>query len=81
MADIEYDTPTLRSSLPEVLLRKGIFKLCCKLTGEHPCQSAISKELQSTGLANNRLVESTSRNIQDGELCHNSKRLKVVKLC
>ena len=30
------------SSLPEVFLEKGVLKICSKLTGEHPCQSAIS---------------------------------------
>ena len=28
-----------RSSYPEVFLRKGVLKICSKLTGEHPCQS------------------------------------------
>ena len=36
------------SSRPEVFLRKGVLKICCKFTGEHPCQSAISIELQAT---------------------------------
>ena len=31
-----------RSSRPEVFLRKGVLKICCKFTGEHPCQSAVS---------------------------------------
>ena len=26
-----------RDSLPELFLRKGVLKLCCKFTGEHPC--------------------------------------------
>ena len=26
-----------RSSRPEVLLRKGVLKICSKTTGEHPC--------------------------------------------
>ena len=34
-----------RSSLPEVLLGRGILKTCSKCTGEHPCRSAISKKL------------------------------------
>ena len=36
-----------RSSRPDVLLRKGVQKICSKLTGEHPCRSAISIKLQS----------------------------------
>ena len=32
-----------RSSRPEVLLGKGVLKICSKFTGEHPCQSAISE--------------------------------------
>ena len=31
-----------RSSHPEVFLEKGVLKICSKFTGEHPCQSAIS---------------------------------------
>ena len=31
----------LRNSHPEVLLRKGVQKICSKCTGEHPCQSVI----------------------------------------
>ena len=31
-----------RSSHPELLLRKGVLKICSKFTGEHSCQSAIS---------------------------------------
>ena len=34
-----------RSSHPEVFL--SILKLCSKLTGKHPCRSAISLKLQS----------------------------------
>ena len=30
-----------------MLLGKGILKMCSKLPGERPCQSAISKKLQS----------------------------------
>ena len=33
------------SSYPEVFLRKGVLKICCKFTGEHPCHSAISTNL------------------------------------
>ena len=35
----------LRSSYPEVFLRKGVLKICSKFTGEHPCQSTISMKL------------------------------------
>ena len=38
---------TLRSSHPEVLLRKGVLKICIKFTGEHRCRSAISILLKS----------------------------------
>ena len=34
-----------RSSRPEVLLGKGVLKICSKFTGEHPCRSAISAKL------------------------------------
>ena len=37
----------LRSSPPEVFLRKGVLKICSKFTGEDPCQSVISKKAQS----------------------------------
>ena len=33
---------------PEVLLRKGVLKICSRFTGEHPCWSAISIKLQAT---------------------------------
>ena len=36
-----------RSSRPEVLLRKGVLKICSKFIGEHPCRSAISIKLQN----------------------------------
>ena len=36
-----------RSSRPEVFLRKGVLKICCKFTGEHPCRSVTSMKLQS----------------------------------
>ena len=32
-----------RSSGPEVFLGKGALKISSKLTGEHPCRSAISR--------------------------------------
>ena len=34
-----------RSSRPEVLLGKGVLKICSKFTGEYPCRSAISIKL------------------------------------
>ena len=33
------------SSRPEVLLGKGVLKICSKFAGEHQCQSAISIKL------------------------------------
>ena len=38
---------TIRSSHPEVFLRKCVLKIYSKFTGEHPCRSAISTKLQS----------------------------------
>ena len=37
----------VRSSSPEVFLRKGVLKICSKFTGEHPCRSVISTKLKS----------------------------------
>ena len=37
----------IRSSHPEVFLRKGVLKICSKFTAEHPCRSVISIKLQS----------------------------------
>ena len=37
----------MRSSHPEVFLRKDVLKICSKFTGEHPCRSVISIKLQS----------------------------------
>ena len=34
-----------RSSHPEVFLKKGVLKICSKLTGKHPCRSVISIKL------------------------------------
>ena len=34
-----------RSRHPEVFLGKGVLKICSKFTGEHPCRSAIVKQL------------------------------------
>ena len=36
---------THRSSHPELFLEKGVLKICCKCTGEHPCRSVISIKL------------------------------------
>ena len=36
-----------RSSPPEVLLGKGVLKICSKFTGEYTCGSMISIKLQS----------------------------------
>ena len=35
----------LRSCHQGVFLRKGVLKICCKFTGEHPCRSVISIKL------------------------------------
>ena len=35
-------TAANRSNHPEVFLRKVVLKICCKFTGEHLCQGAIS---------------------------------------
>ena len=37
-----------RSSPSEVLLGKGVLKICSKFTGEQPCQSAVSIKLHPT---------------------------------
>ena len=37
----------VRNSRPEVLLGKGVVKICNTFTGEHPCQCAIPTTLQS----------------------------------
>ena len=34
-----------RSSRPEVFLRKGVLKICCKFLGEHPYRSVVSINL------------------------------------
>ena len=36
-----------RSSPPEIFLLKGVLKIRCKFTGEHPYRSAISIKLES----------------------------------
>ena len=38
---------TLRTSRPDVFLRKGVMKSAEKFAGEHPCQSGILIKLQS----------------------------------
>ena len=35
----------LRSSSPQLFLRKGVLKICCKFSGEHLCRSVISIKL------------------------------------
>ena len=35
----------MKGSHPKGFLRKGVQKICSKLTGEHPCQSVISINL------------------------------------
>ena len=43
-----YDVSSFRSSRPEVILGKGVLKICSKFTGEQPCRSAISIKFQSS---------------------------------
>ena len=38
-------TSRIRSSLPQVFSGKDVLKICSKFTGEQPCQSVISKQL------------------------------------
>ena len=45
----------IRSSSPWVFLRKSVLKICSKFTGEYPCQSVISINLQ------NNFIEITLR--------------------
>ena len=42
---LQWKNSILRSNHPEVLLRKGVLKICGKFTGEHPCRSVISTKL------------------------------------
>ena len=49
------ETSIVRSSHSKMFLRKGVLKIYSKLTGEHPCRSAISIKLQSN------FIESTLR--------------------
>ena len=46
---------TFKSSHPEVVLGKGVLKICSKFTAEHPCRSTISIKFQSN------LIEITLR--------------------
>ena len=39
---------SFRSNCSEVLLGKGVLKICSKFTGEYPCRSVISIKLQSS---------------------------------
>ena len=40
---VHHEFAHYRSTPPELLLWKGALKICSKLTGKQPCQSAISK--------------------------------------
>ena len=40
------ENSTIKSSRPEVFLRKDVLKICSRFTGEHPCRSVISIKLQ-----------------------------------
>ena len=39
------ETGISRNSRPDMFLKEGVLKICSKLTGEHPCRSAISIKL------------------------------------
>ena len=39
---LEDPSKTLQKQPSEVLLRKGVLKICSKFTREHPCRSVIS---------------------------------------
>ena len=41
-----HNSASARSSSPEVFSGKGVLKICCKFTEEHPCRSAISRVQQ-----------------------------------
>ena len=45
-----------RSSHPDVFLGKSVLNICCKFTGERPCQSLISINLQ-------RIIEIALRHV------------------
>ena len=53
-----------RSSRPEVFLWKGVLKICCKFTGEHPCRSMISVKLQSSFIEIGLRHECSHANLQ-----------------
>ena len=36
----------VKNSPPDVLLEKGVLKMCSKFIGEHPCRNAISMKLR-----------------------------------
>ena len=39
---LQFEREIVRNSRPEVVLWKGVLKICIKFTGEHPWRSAIS---------------------------------------
>ena len=41
-----FNYATFKNSRPQVLLGKGVLKICSKFTGEHQCGSVISIKLQ-----------------------------------
>ena len=45
------DTINVRSSRPDVFLRKVVLNICRKFKGEHACRSVISIKLQSKEIA------------------------------
>ena len=47
MFDSANQIVTVRSSCPEVFLRKGVLKICSTFIGEQPYRSVISIKLQS----------------------------------
>ena len=54
--------PTSRSNRPEVLLVKGVLKICSKFTGEHPCRSAILIKLQGNSPPSEQEIIITNNN-------------------
>ena len=40
------ESPMYRRSYPQVFLGRGILKICCKFTGQHPCRSVNSIKFQ-----------------------------------
>ena len=51
------ETSIVRSSHSKMFLRKGVLKIYSKLTGEHPCRSAISIKLQSRNASGRLLLK------------------------